>query len=94
MRNSLFCASQSLTVKPGLFPLLADWAQLFFWLSHDRPAALAKSVKVEPSTVKGRVWSPVWRTCSGTCQRERRRREGGDLISRGDNAAKYVPHRP
>lgn len=39
-------------------------AHAFFWLSHDRPAALAKSVKVLPLTEKGRDESLVWITAS------------------------------
>lgn len=61
--------SQSLTLKPELPPALAAFAQLFFWLSQDRPAALWKSVKVDPSTEKGRCVSLVWVTCVGESER-------------------------
>lgn len=54
---------QSFTVKPVAVLALTACAQLFIWLSHDRCAALAKSGKVEPSTLKGRCVSPVLMTC-------------------------------
>lgn len=49
--NVLFCWSQSLTCSEPPCWLLATFAHAFFWLSHERPAAVLKSgcVQCEPN---------------------------------------------